>query len=643
LDPTTGEEFSEKTVTFPYGDGYLVMPSVIDNGMQLSEDELYSYAKENGPYDFLTGERLPVHQDLESANKYAKWRSDNQFNEAILDENYWHRDAAMPFYTEDTLEPYRPTLRDNARNNIRDTLEDWGVSEGAAYRAAKGIAGEENPTDGGLGIGLMDFTPLGLPMGAQEARRDFNRASDNEDYVGMGLAGVDGALTVAEALPVGGPLVKAAGRGIRRGAEKLTEAALDPTTVGSLGGNLFSPRKTSNIDELVEDAPENALNIIGLDDTTREEWRALNKVDQKQRRVPQIQDAASALVNNEITSAEYRELVEGFQPIVPLDEVPALPTVEEIASALDTNKVNKGIVGVNKGIEDGTYVSSRLDIPAYENYDTWVVSLHDGTGDKLGGKSIGYAQTAVLNDVKFGTVPKAAANIASGKGKTTIARIFGKWENKDPEAVHELAQQYMDDPEWTQVGMNPFRHSYFYDKATGEPVVEATEVIQVGPLVLARGVKRASPDDPMFRINPKDENSKTFALGGLSLGDATKGITTQEGRKMAKKKFQLDPSKADANGDGDMTQLEKTQAEAEQKAAIEAGDVDLDVADEAVGMNCGGMMAPEEMLDPVSGNPVPLGSNPENVRDDIPAMLSQDEYVLPAHVVKWHGLKHIQE
>ena len=112
---------------------------------------------------------------------------------------------------------------------------------------------------------------------------------------------------------------------------------------------------------------------------------------------------------------------------------------------------------------------------------------------------------------------------------------------------------------------------------------------------------------------------------------------------MAKKKFQLDPSKTDPNGDGMMTEMEKVQAEAEQKAAVESGDVELDEADEAIGMNCGGMMAPDEMMDPVSGNDVPLGSSPENVRDDIPAMLSQDEYVLPAHVVKWHGLKHIQD
>ena len=52
----------------------------------------------------------------------------------------------------------------------------------------------------------------------------------------------------------------------------------------------------------------------------------------------------------------------------------------------------------------------------------------------------------------------------------------------------------------------------------------------------------------------------------------------------------------------------------------------------------GGIMG----YDDVSGNAIPLGSNAENVRDDIDAKLSTDEYVLPAHVVKYHGLKHIQ-
>ena len=149
---------------------------------------------------------------------------------------------------------------------------------------------------------------------------------------------------------------------------------------------------------------------------------------------------------------------------------------------------------------------------------------------------------------------------------------------------------------------------------------------------------------PRTKRSISSGDTTMFALGGLSLGDATKGITTEEGKKMANKKFQLDPSKADPDGDGKMTEREKMQAEAKQKAAVKSGEVELDDADKAIGMNCGGLMMPyEDDIDPVSGNPIPIGSNPENVRDDISANLSQDEYVLPANVVKWHGLKHIQE
>ena len=49
------------------------------------------------------------------------------------------------------------------------------------------------------------------------------------------------------------------------------------------------------------------------------------------------------------------------------------------------------------------------------------------------------------------------------------------------------------------------------------------------------------------------------------------------------------------------------------------------------------------MTDPVSGNEIPIGSSAENVRDDIEIMISEGEYVLPADVVKWHGLKHIMD
>ena len=47
--------------------------------------------------------------------------------------------------------------------------------------------------------------------------------------------------------------------------------------------------------------------------------------------------------------------------------------------------------------------------------------------------------------------------------------------------------------------------------------------------------------------------------------------------------------------------------------------------------------------DPVSGNDVPLGSLPEEVRDDVPAMLSEGEYVVPADVLRFYGLKFFED
>ena len=48
-------------------------------------------------------------------------------------------------------------------------------------------------------------------------------------------------------------------------------------------------------------------------------------------------------------------------------------------------------------------------------------------------------------------------------------------------------------------------------------------------------------------------------------------------------------------------------------------------------------------IDPVSGNEVPIGSMPEEVRDDIPAQLSEGEYVVPADVVRYYGVKFFED
>jgi hypothetical protein len=57
----------------------------------------------------------------------------------------------------------------------------------------------------------------------------------------------------------------------------------------------------------------------------------------------------------------------------------------------------------------------------------------------------------------------------------------------------------------------------------------------------------------------------------------------------------------------------------------------------------GGLKDEGGMVDQESGNEVPVGSTREEVRDDIPAQLSEGEFVLPADVVRYHGLEKIME
>ncbi len=72
----------------------------------------------------------------------------------------------------------------------------------------------------------------------------------------------------------------------------------------------------------------------------------------------------------------------------------------------------------------------------------------------------------------------------------------------------------MRDPAYTQIGMDPRRHSQFYDKSTGLPVFSAEEKLQSGPLIIAprRGLETTSWDDP--RLELSDFPGKKYAAGG---------------------------------------------------------------------------------------------------------------------------------
>lgn len=257
--------------------------------------------------------------------------------------------------------------------------------------------------------------------------------------------------------------------------------------------------------------------VIDEEGLDLEEIREAYKVQQRKEQVPSVAKAASDLDEGVITKQEYDKVVKKDNPILPITEMPEVPSLKRIEAVLG-NKVNKtGIVGknINPADLEGQRVSSRLDIPAYNKYDTWVVTVHESTGFKnKPGKVLGYGQTAYLKDAIFHTPEvtrsqTAALKIAKGGAKNPFAGIDGIYTNASPEDLYKVASRELNNPEseWTQIGMNPHRHSYFYDKATGEPVLSADEVIQVGPLVLGKGVKKGDPKDFKFKAGGSIERN----------------------------------------------------------------------------------------------------------------------------------------
>lgn len=240
-------------------------------------------------------------------------------------------------------------------------------------------------------------------------------------------------------------------------------------------------------------------------------------------RNPVVTAAAQSLKDGKITNEEYRATISENSPILPITRFFEPATIEEIKRAFEVaTKKETDAAKIDAPVKDGTEVGLRLDIPSYKFNNTWVVSVHDGKTKS--GPVISYTNVAKIKDVEFSIEPKAALNIAAGVAKTTIGRMFGTWESipganmaEQGENAKSMVQDIVNDPSYVQVGMNPFRHSYFYDRSSdiGRPIMSADEVIQIGGLVYAKNPVYGNWTDEAFEVKGMlDASGKTVQFSG---------------------------------------------------------------------------------------------------------------------------------
>jgi hypothetical protein len=227
------------------------------------------------------------------------------------------------------------------------------------------------------------------------------------------------------------------------------------------------------------------------------------------KRVPELTEAANLLAKGKITASQYDAMVARLKPVTPYSFVPAPATIEDAMKALTENK--KPMFGKSKDMTAGEQADLRLDIPAYKDHGVWVNSIHRKDQPTVYGST-----SSVKNATMIGS-PDKALKVAQGGPKAPFAVIRGDWNPMSEEAAVAKAQEYLDHPEWKQVGYDPERHGYFYDRASMEPVHGAEEVIQIGPLVLAK--------KPTYGKKSEEKYSHGGVLHMADAGRVSRGIT----------------------------------------------------------------------------------------------------------------------
>ena len=282
-----------------------------------------------------------------------------------------------------------------------------------------------------------------------------------------------------------------------RGTYDTSKDDLSMATGGSVKAKAYSP-----LDKLVGQTYAKGGPV---------EVRPTVKDDAIQRKVPEMEEAAKALQAGAITRKDYDKVVQQHKPVKPYTFVPKPASDKDADRALMENKKPQW-----RGHEQwpaGRKVGLRLDIPAYEHHGVWVNSVHDEEGSGKDKYPTAYHSVSSVKNATFDASPEKAVRVATGEqNKSPFARIKGELHHMSEDEAVEHMKAHLNHPDWAQVGMDPRRHGFFYDRKTLKPVTHSAHVVQIGPLVLAH--------------KPTYGKRETYAKGGAVSRETIKGKVT---------------------------------------------------------------------------------------------------------------------
>jgi len=445
-----------------------------------------------------------------------------------------------------------------------------------------------------------------------------------------------------------------------------TDSNLEPETVSEMEKIIFNKKDIDEYKNNFEDKTFKRSNEV--------EKKGIKELSKN----IEVDEDTDVVKNTLSDMKKFKKAVEEQHPYSYIETTPRVPSYEQQVGALPSGQVEggklriyntdedvanmgktfRGLVGLNVKIADGVTVGSRFDIRAYENFAEFISTLH---APQSAGKVIGYARTAIIENADLSMRRErkknlTSANISKGfkidrKGKevpvakSPFVKMEGQWRNHDSLQLREDVDAFLKGTKsdllggtnWVRVSVNPSKGATFVQvkpnkrlinskkRVEGKtptisaPLVGASRIIQIGKLVLAENPKlfneqvvRKKADEIITRLRGRNiDIDEEEIIANLTWKEYYKAGNFNEG--------------------GDV----KDQTQRMLKKKIDGLDKPA--------MQEGGLLQEGGTTDPVSGNDVPVGSTQEEVRDDIPAQLSEGEFVFPADVVRFIGLDNLMK
>ena len=309
------------------------------------------------------------------------------------------------------------------------------------------------------------------------------------------------------------------------------------------------------------------------------------------------------------TSVQMAELGVEASPVGTVGDIVEDPSLSNVAMSVAPDLLGLGPV---KGVAKTLIAKKIDDIWSYPDqlYDSAETSIN------VSKKPAGYNELKKRGEIK--------------EGDLIVDIGGGKFDNLVDDAAEQGA---------TVKVYDPFNRSPEHNKDVVDSVRDGKADMAMSHNVL----NVIQEDKNIIDIARQAENAvKPGGKAHFSVYEGTgkgEGKVTTKGYQRNQKTQDYIPLIEEVFGKGNVTRKGKiiTATKKETQGFNQGGPV-MNEQMEMAFMQEGGIKDDGMKRDPVSGNEIPPGSMASEVRDDIPAMLSEGEYVVPADVLRFYGV-----